>query len=56
MAVWNGGSVQYVDNSTSDIGNTSGVTAEAVVALGSIQFNLNTVDSGWKLKSLGTFM
>jgi hypothetical protein len=56
MAVWAGGSIQYTDNSTSDIGDTSGVTAEAVIAAGAVQFNLNTATSGWKLKSLGTFM
>jgi hypothetical protein len=56
MAVWAGGSIQYTDNSTSDIGDTSGVTAEAVIAAGAVQFNLTTATSGWKLKSLGTFM
>jgi hypothetical protein len=56
MAVWAGGSIQYTDNSTLDIGDTSGVIAEAVIAAGSVQFNLNTATSGWKLKSLGTFM
>lgn len=56
MAVWAGGSIQYTDNSTLDIGDTSGVVAEAVIAASSIQFNITTADSGWKLKSLGTFM
>jgi hypothetical protein len=56
MAVWNNGSIQYTDNSTVDIGDTSGVVAEAAIAANSIQFNITTATSGWKLKSLGTFM
>ena len=56
MAVWNGGLIQYTDNSTVDIGDTSGVVASAVIVSNSVQFNITTADSGWKLKSLGTFM
>jgi hypothetical protein len=56
MAVWNDGSIQFTDNSTVDIGDTSGVVAEAAIATNSIQFNITTATSGWKLKSLGTFM
>ena len=56
MAVWNGGSIQYTDNSTLDIGDTSTVVASAVIVSNSIQFNISTADSGWVLKSLGTFM
>ena len=56
MAVWNGGSIQFTDNSTLDIGDTSGVTAAAVIAASSVQFNLTTATSGWRLKSLATFM
>jgi hypothetical protein len=56
MAVWNGGAIQYTDNSTVDIGDTSAVTASAVIVSNAIQFNITTATSGWKLKSLGTFM
>jgi hypothetical protein len=56
MAVWNDGSIQYTDNSTVDIGDTSGVVAEVAIAASSVQFNITTATSGWKLKSLGTFM
>jgi hypothetical protein len=56
MAVWNGGAIQFTDNSTVDIGDTSTVIAEAAIAASSIQFNITTATSGWKLKSLGTFM
>jgi hypothetical protein len=56
MAVWNSGSIQYTDNSTLDIGDTSTVVASAVIVSNSIQFNISTADSGWVLKSLGTFM
>jgi hypothetical protein len=56
MAVWNGGAIQFTDNSTVDIGDTSTVIAEAAIAASSIQFNITTATSGWKLKSLATFM
>jgi hypothetical protein len=56
MAAWVGGTLQYTDNSTLDIGDTSGVVASAIISSNSVQFNLTTADSGWTLKSLGTFM
>ena len=56
MAVWTGGAIQFTDNSTLDIGNTSGVVASVVIASNAVQFNLTTATSGWRLKSLATFM
>ena len=56
MAAWTNGSIQYTDNSTLDIGNTSGVVTSAIISTNTVQFNISTVDSGWKLKSLATFM
>jgi hypothetical protein len=56
MAAWAGGAIQFTDNSTLDVGDTSGVVASAILSSNSVQFNLSTADSGWKLKSLGTFM
>jgi hypothetical protein len=56
MAAWVGGTLQYTDNSTLDIGDTSGVVASSILSSNSVQFNLTTADSGWTLKTLGTFM
>jgi hypothetical protein len=56
MAVWNGATTNYTDTSTTDIGSTSAVTCSAIVVGGDIQFNITTGTSGWKLKSLATFM
>jgi len=56
MTVWNGGSTQYSDVSTVDIGSTSAVTASAAIVTGQIQFNITTGTSGWRVKSIGTFM
>jgi hypothetical protein len=56
IAAWVGGTLQYTDNSTLDIGDTSGVVASAILSSNSVQFNLTTADSGWTLKTLGTFM
>jgi len=56
MAAWVAGSIQFTDNSTLDIGDTSGVTATAIIAASSVQFNITTADSAWTLKTLATFM
>jgi len=56
MAVFAGGAIQFTDNSTLDIGDTSDVTAAVAIAGSSVQFNINTATSGWKLKSLATFI
>ncbi len=56
MAVWNGSSVEFTDNSTADIGTTSAVTGSIVLAAGDVQFNMQTNTSGWRIKSIATFM
>jgi hypothetical protein len=56
MAVWNGATTTYTDTSTTDIGNTSAVTCSSAVVGSDIQFNIYTGTSGWKLKSLATYM
>ena len=56
LAVWNGSSVQYTDNSTLDIGSTTPVTCSVSVVGGDVQFNVQTNTSGWRIKSIGTFM
>jgi hypothetical protein len=56
MTVWNGTSTQYVDNSTLDIGNTSGVTLSTSIASSQIQINAATSTSGWRIKAIGTFI
>ena len=56
VAAWNGTSTQYYDNSTVDIGNTSVVTSSVSIVGTDIQFNIQTNSSGWKIKSLATFI
>ena len=56
MTVWNGTTTVYTDTSTTDIGATSPVTCSAVIVGSDVQFNIQTNTSGWKLKSLATFM
>jgi hypothetical protein len=56
MTVWNGTTTTYTDTSTTDIGTTSAVTCSAAVVGSDIQFNIATGTSGWKLKSLATFI
>jgi hypothetical protein len=56
MAVWNGASVQYTDNSTLDIGSTTPVTCSVSIVGSDVLFNVQTNTSGWTIKSIGTFM
>jgi len=56
MAVWNGATVQFADTSTSDIGSTTPVTASVAIVSSDVQFNIQTNTSGWKIKSIGTFI
>jgi hypothetical protein len=55
-AVWNGGTVEFNDVSTADIGTTTAVTSSVIVVSGDVQFNLQTNTSGWRIKSTVTFI
>jgi hypothetical protein len=55
-AVWNGGTVEYMDVSTNDIGNTNPVTGSVSLVSGDVQFNVQTNTSGWRIKSTATFI
>jgi hypothetical protein len=56
VAVWNGATAQFYDNSTVDIGNTTAITSSVVIVTGQVQFNMQTNTSGWAIKSIATFM
>jgi hypothetical protein len=56
LAVWNGGSVQYTDISTLDIGTTTTVTASVAIVTAQAQLNFQTSNSGWNIKSQATFL
>jgi hypothetical protein len=56
IAAWNGTTTEFTDFSTVDIGNTSAVTASISILSGQVQFNVQTNTSGWRIKSLATFM
>jgi hypothetical protein len=55
-AVWNGGTVEFNDVSTADIGTTTAVTSSVIVVSGDAQFNIQTNTSGWRIKSTVTFI
>jgi hypothetical protein len=56
MAVWNGTTVQYTDNSTLDIGSTTAVTASVSIVTSQAQFNMQTTNAGWTIKSQVTYL
>ena len=51
MSVWNGGSVEYTDTSTSDIGNTDQVTMSVDLSGANVRLKSTTTDA-WTVKSL----
>jgi hypothetical protein len=56
MIVWNGGSIQYTDNSTLDIGNTAAVVFTA--SLSGANMNLTTIlpSDSWTVKTLANLL
>jgi hypothetical protein len=56
LAVWNGASVEFTDFSTVDLGATSPVTCSVSIVGADVLFNVQTNTSGWRIKSMATFM
>ena len=56
MAVWNGGSIQYTDSSTTDIGSTLAVVFTASLSNGNVQLKTVLPTSGWTVKTLANLI
>jgi hypothetical protein len=56
MSVWNGTTTAFTDNSTIDIGTTTDVTSSVEISGANVQLNMQTNTSGWRIKSIATFM
>jgi hypothetical protein len=57
VTVWNGTTVTYYDNATTDIGSTSDVTFQALIdGTNQIQINAVAASSGWTVKMLVTYL
>jgi hypothetical protein len=56
MSVWNGSTVTFTDNSTTDIGSTSVVTSSVAISASNAQLTMQTNTAGWRIKSIATFM
>ena len=56
ITAWNNSTTEYTDFSTVDLGTTNDVTSSVSLISGKIQFNIQTNSSGWKIKSIGTFI
>jgi hypothetical protein len=51
MAVWNGNSIAYTDNSTTDIGTTGNVALTASLSTGNVVLSTVLPTTGWTIKS-----
>jgi hypothetical protein len=56
VTVWNGTTVTYYDNATTDIGNTSDITISSIIVGSNVQINATAASSGWAIKMLTTFI
>jgi hypothetical protein len=56
VVVWNGTSVTYYDNATTDIGLTSDVIFSSEIITSQLQINAVTLSSGWTVKMLVTYI
>ena len=56
MSVWNGTTAAFTDNSTTDIGTTTDVTSSVAISGTNVQLNMQTNSTGWRIKSIATFM
>jgi len=56
MAIWNGTSVQFTDNSTPDIGNTAAVTSSVSISGANVVLSTYTPAAGWTIKSQVTYI
>jgi hypothetical protein len=56
VTVWNGTTVTYYDNATTDIGNTSDITFQSAIITSQIQINAIAASSGWTVKMLVTYL
>jgi hypothetical protein len=52
VAVWSGSAIQYMDNSTTDIGNTSLVALTASLSAGNVLLTTVLPTAGWTVKTL----
>ena len=52
MAIYNGGSVEYTDNSTNDIGNTSGVTFSVDTSGPDMRLRATVTSDDWYIKTI----
>ena len=51
MSIWNGGSIVYTENTTTDIGSTTGVNFDVIISQSQAQLISVTDTAGWKIKT-----
>ena len=51
-AIWSGSSVNYMDNSTTDFGNTSGLVFGASISGSNMIVTGSASTSGWTIKAI----
>lgn len=52
MSIWNPSTVQFTDNSTSDIGNTSGLTFNMTISGSNVILRTSATTSNWDVKTI----
>jgi len=52
MSIWSGSTIQYSETSTTDIGNTSGITFNLTISSGNAILRTSGTTSGWTVKTI----
>ena len=56
MTTWNGTDIVYSDTSTTDIGDTSGLSFLSSIVLSQLRVSASCSTAGWNVKTLSTFI
>ena len=56
VTTWNGTTIVSYDNSTTDIGSTTDVTISSAIVTNTVEIKATILSSGWKIKTLATFI
>lgn len=56
MTTWNGTNIVYTDTSTTDIGNTAGLSFLSSIVSSQLRVSASCTAAGWNVKTLSTFI
>jgi len=52
MSIWSGSAVNFTETTTTDFGDTSGVTLSVLIVGGAMAFTGSATTDGWNLRTI----